>query len=144
MLLEGLLAAERSRCGTRPDIRALTCRHQAVLVLRWFLSVDGTLIDGDRNRTPGPTPGVDLWRSGKHDNHGRNVQVVTAPAGWPPWTSDMRPGREHDTTARCDRAAGRCGQHSRTEPSTVTPDKWTCKGRHRIAGIIRLLMAEPG
>ncbi len=37
MLLEGLLAAERSRCGTRSDIRALTCRHQAVLVLRWFL-----------------------------------------------------------------------------------------------------------
>jgi hypothetical protein len=38
-------------------------------------------------------------RWGKHDNHGGNVQVITAPDGWPIWTSDVRPGREHDTTA---------------------------------------------
>lgn len=25
--------------------------------------------------------------------------VITAPDGWPLWTSDVRPGREHDTTA---------------------------------------------
>jgi len=31
--------------------------------------------------------------------HGGNVQVITAPDGWPIWTSDVRPGREHDTTA---------------------------------------------
>src|SRR5260370_4582857 len=60
---------------------------------------DGTLIETDRCATPGPTPGVDLWWSGKHANHGGNVQVVTAPDGWPIWTSDVRPGREHDTTA---------------------------------------------
>jgi hypothetical protein len=36
---------------------------------------------------------------GKHDNHGGNIQVVTVPDGWPIWTSDVRPGREHDTTA---------------------------------------------
>jgi hypothetical protein len=33
---------------------------------------------------------------------GGNVQVVTAPGGWPLWTSDVRPGREHNTT--CARA----------------------------------------
>jgi DDE superfamily endonuclease len=151
VFLEGLLQAERARRGTRADTRALTCRQQAVVILRWFLdgtrlrqlatdngiakstaydylheginvlaarapklestllaakaaghghiSVDGTLIETDRNRTPGPTPGVDLWWSGKHDNHGGNVQVVTAPDGWPLWTSEVRPGREHDTTA---------------------------------------------
>lgn len=60
--------------------------------------IDGTLIETDRCRTPGPTPGVDLWWSGKHDNHGGNVQVITAPEGWPLWTSQVRPGREHDTT----------------------------------------------
>ncbi len=38
-------------------------------------------------------------RSGKHDNHCGNVQVITAPDGWPLWTSPVRPGREHDTTA---------------------------------------------
>jgi hypothetical protein len=63
------------------------------------ISIDGTLIETDRCRTPGPTPGVDLWWSGKHANHGGNVQVVTVPDGWPIWTSPVRPGREHDTTA---------------------------------------------
>lgn len=63
------------------------------------VTIDGTLIATDRVSVPGPTPGVDLWWSGKHDQHGGNVQVVTAPDGWPIWTSDVRPGREHDTTA---------------------------------------------
>lgn len=63
------------------------------------VNIDGTLIETDRCRTPGPTPGVDLWWSGKHHNHGGNVQVITAPDGWPLWTSPVRPGREHDTTA---------------------------------------------
>ena len=30
------------------------------------ISIDGTLIETDRVRTPGPTEGVDLWWSGKH------------------------------------------------------------------------------
>ncbi len=63
------------------------------------LNIDGTLIETDRCATPGPTAGVDLWWSGKHDNHGGNIQVITAPDGWPLWTSHVRPGREHDTTA---------------------------------------------
>jgi hypothetical protein len=64
--------------------------------------IDGTLIETDRCRAPGPTPGVDRWWSGKHHTHGGNVQVVSAPDGWPLWTSPVRPGREHDTTAlRC-------------------------------------------
>jgi DDE superfamily endonuclease len=64
------------------------------------VNIEGTLIETDRCRTPGPTAGVDLWWSGKHDNHGGNVQVITAPDGWPLWTSPARPGREHDTTAQ--------------------------------------------
>ncbi|MGN9912663.1 transposase family protein [Phytohabitans sp. LJ34] len=63
------------------------------------VNVDGMLIETDRCHTPGPTPGVDLWWSGKHNNHGGNIQVITVPDGWPIWTSDVRPGREHDTTA---------------------------------------------
>ena len=51
------------------------------------VTIDGTLIETDRCRTPGPTPGVDLRWSGKHDNHGGNVQVITAPDGWPKVTS---------------------------------------------------------
>ena len=70
------------------------------------LTVDGTLIRTDRCRAPGPTARtdrpdgrVDLWWSGKHAAHGGNVQVIAAPDGWPLWTSPVRPGREHDTTA---------------------------------------------
>ena len=61
--------------------------------------VDGTLIHTDRISVPGPTSGVDLWWSGKHQRHDGNIQVVSAPDGWPLWTSDVRPGREHDMTA---------------------------------------------
>jgi hypothetical protein len=74
------------------------------------VSVDGTLIGTDRVGEPGPSTRkakggtgkrkrVDLWWSGKHHRHGGNIQVVTAPDGWPLWTSPVRPGREHDTTA---------------------------------------------
>jgi hypothetical protein len=70
------------------------------------VTVDGTLIRTDRCRAPGPTARadraearVDLWWSGKHAAHGGNVQVIAAPDGWPIWTSGVRPGREHDTTA---------------------------------------------
>jgi hypothetical protein len=77
--------------------------HAALLAAKMagydHVNIDGTLIETDRCRTPGPTPGVDLWWSGKHDNHGGNIQVITAPDGWPLWTSEVRPGREHDTTA---------------------------------------------
>jgi hypothetical protein len=70
------------------------------------VTVDGTLIRTDRCRVAGPTARadrperrVDLWWSGKHAAHGGNIQVVAAPDGWPIWTSGVRPGREHDTTA---------------------------------------------
>jgi hypothetical protein len=70
------------------------------------VTVDGTLIRTDRCHVPGPTARtdrsgrqVDLWWSGKHTAHGGNVQVIAAPDGWPIWTSGVRPGREHDTTA---------------------------------------------
>ena len=57
------------------------------------------MIYTDRTCTPGPTSGVDLWWSGKHKHHGGNIQVMSAPDGWPLWISEVRPGREHDTTA---------------------------------------------
>ncbi|GIF09840.1 hypothetical protein Asi03nite_73780 [Actinoplanes siamensis] len=63
------------------------------------VNIDGILVETDRCRTPGPTAGVDLWWSGKHNSHGGNVQVVTVADGCPIWTCDVRPGREHDITA---------------------------------------------
>ena len=76
--------------------------HGALLTARMaghtHIHLDGTLIPTDRSKTPGPNPGIDLWWSGKHHHHGGNIQVLTAPDGWPLWTSQVRPGREHDTT----------------------------------------------
>lgn len=86
--------------------------------------VDGTLIYTDRNHTPGPTPGVDLWWSGKHHHHGGNIQVVSAPDGWPLWTSDVRPGREHDTTA------------ARADPDLLTQIRtWVDDGQYGLADL---------
>jgi DDE superfamily endonuclease len=86
--------------------------------------LDGTLISTDRNSTPGPTRGVDLWWSGKHRHHGGNIQVVSAPDGWPLWTSPVRPGREHDTTA------------ARADPDLLTQiTAWVHDGQHGLADL---------
>ena len=85
---------------------------------------DGTLIYTDRIATPGPTPGVDLWWSGKHKHHGGNIQVVSAPDGWPLWTSEVRPGREHDITA------------ARTDPDLIAViTAWVGEGRPGLADL---------
>lgn len=80
---------------------------------------DGTLI-----RTAGPTRGVDLCCSGKHHHHGGNIQVITAPDGWPLWTSGVRPGREHDTSA------------ARADPDLLSRiTDWTSNERHALADL---------
>jgi DDE superfamily endonuclease len=78
-----------------PDLAdALTAAEQAGLT---HLNLDGTVIRTDRIHTPGPR-GSDLWWSGKHKHHGGTIQVLSGTDGWPLWVSDVRPGREHDTT----------------------------------------------
>ena len=78
-----------------PNLRqALNAAQQAGLT---HVNLDGIVIATDRVATPGPN-GADLWWSGKHKHHGGNIQVISAPDGWPLWVSDVRPGREHDMT----------------------------------------------
>ncbi|WP_312882943.1 transposase family protein [Streptosporangium album] len=50
-------------------------------------------METDRCRALGPN-GADLWWSGKHKQHGGNIQVLSSPGGDPLWTSEVRPGRE--------------------------------------------------
>jgi hypothetical protein len=69
----------------------------------WYVNLDGVVIRTDRVTTPGPN-NADLWWSGKHKHHGGNIEVISAPDGWPLWTCDVRPGREHDVS--CARAHG--------------------------------------
>jgi hypothetical protein len=99
-LHEGIDALAAAAPGLRGALLAARAAGHA------HVTVDGTLIRTDRCRAPGPTTRadradarVDLWWSGKHAAHGGNVQVIAAPDGWPLWTSGVRPGREHDTTA---------------------------------------------
>jgi DDE superfamily endonuclease len=77
------------------------CVHDALLAAKaagaTHLNLDGTLIHTDRVAMRGPN-GADLWWSGKHKDHGGNIQVLSYPDGFPGWVSDVRPGREHDTT----------------------------------------------
>jgi hypothetical protein len=83
-----------------PDIHgALTA---AVAFGATHVNLDGTLIVTDRLALKGPN-GADPWWSGKHKRHGGNIQVLCLPDGFPLWVSDVRPGREHDTT--CAKAA---------------------------------------
>jgi hypothetical protein len=110
--------------------------HGALLAARaaghTHVNLDGTLVHTDRVSTPGPTTArartrsgpqrckVDLFWSGKHHCHGGNVQVVTAPDGWPLWVSPVRPGREHDITA------------ARHDPQVLaTLEQW-CDQRHGV------------
>lgn len=83
-----------------PDVHDALAAARAAGVTH--LNLDGTLIHTDRVATRGPN-GADLWWSGKHRHHGGNLQVLSGPDGFPGWVSDVRPGREHDTT--CARAA---------------------------------------
>lgn len=85
--------------------------HEALLAAKaagaTHVNLDGTLIHTDRVATKGPN-GADLWWSGKHRHHGGNIQVLSDPDGFPGWVSEIRPGREHDTT-RAKAAPGLLG-----------------------------------
>ena len=76
-----------------PDVLAQALREG------WtFVCLDGTLITSTRCSAPSPA-GHDLWYSGKHKQHGGNIQVVADPTGYPVWVSDVEPGSTHDITA---------------------------------------------
>lgn len=61
--------------------------------------LDGTLIATDNCTALNPDSGFDLWFSGKHKQHGGNVQVLTDPTGYPVWVGPVEPGSTHDITA---------------------------------------------
>jgi hypothetical protein len=80
-----------------PDVHSVLAAGKAD---EWtHVTIDGTLIETDRCRTPNPDTGHDLWYSGKHHTHGGNVQVIGDPAGFPVAVSDVEPGSTHDLKA---------------------------------------------
>jgi len=64
-----------------------------------FVCLDGTLIATDRCSAKNPESGHDAWYSGKHKQHGGNIQVLCGPTGYPEWVSPVEPGSTHDITA---------------------------------------------
>ena len=83
-----------------PDVYEAILAASAAGATRLYL--DGTLIRTDRVAMRGPND-ADLWWSGEHKHHGGDIRVLSDPTGFPIWVSDVRPGREHDTT--CAKAA---------------------------------------
>ena len=71
-----------------PDLS--TALERAVAAGYTHLNLDGTVIRTDRVAAPGPNK-ADLWWSGKHKHHGGNVQVISAPDGWPLWVAPELP-----------------------------------------------------
>ncbi|AXB45527.1 transposase family protein [Amycolatopsis albispora] len=47
---------------------------------------------------------IDLWYAGKARAFGGNIQLLTDPAGFPLWVSDVEPGSVHDMTIASDQA----------------------------------------
>ena len=88
-----------------PDLHAVLAAGKAA---GWtHVTLDGTLITTDRCRATNPETGHDLWFSGKHAEHGGNVQIVGDPTGFPVAVSDVQPGSVHDLAAA--RATGFLG-----------------------------------
>lgn len=64
--------------------------------------LDGKIFSADRlgeKTTSVKGDPIDLWYSGKAHEHGANIQVLTAPDGFPLWVCDVEPGSVHDLTA---------------------------------------------
>ena len=62
------------------------------------IELDGTLIPTTRLAVR-TERGNDAWYSGKHKQHGGNLQVLYDPHGFPVWVSPVEPGCTHDITA---------------------------------------------
>ena len=62
----------------RPSLRSALLAAKAAE--HSHVNLDGTLIETDRVAAPGPTPGADLWWSGKHHQHGGNHQPLPGKA----------------------------------------------------------------
>jgi hypothetical protein len=71
--------------------------------------LDGKLFSSDRldeKTTSKKGNQIDLWYSGKAHQPGGNVQVLSAPDGFPLWVSEVEPGSVHDLTAAREHVLG--------------------------------------
>ncbi len=74
-----------------------------------YLILDGKVFSADRygekTLSVKDRP-IDLWYSGKAREFGGNIQLLTAPDGFPLWVSPVEPGSTHDITAATEHLLG--------------------------------------
>jgi DDE superfamily endonuclease len=93
--------------------------------------------EAPRRRTGGPRgqpSAIDAVTS-RPTAHGGNVQVIAAPDGWPIWTSPVRPGREHDTTALRSHAQALPLLAAWTDPTHAVPADLGYEGERTVLTI---------
>jgi len=84
-----------------------------------YVMIDGTLIETNRVAAAGPTLGVDLWWSGKHGNHGGNIQVSPGRLAVMDLPGTPRPRTRHHRPARAHRGAAPADRLDRRTPTRV-------------------------
>ena len=98
-LHEGIDALAAQAPGLRGALLAAR-RRAHPRARRWHADPHRSLLGARPDRPPRPPryPGGSVV-VGQAPRPWRQHPVITAPDGWPIWTSPVRPGREHDTTA---------------------------------------------
>ncbi|HEX6467800.1 MAG TPA: transposase family protein [Streptosporangiaceae bacterium] len=83
-----------------PDLRQVLERAAADGLA--YVILDGKIFSADRcgeQTTSVKGEQIDLWYSGKAHEHGGLIQAISAPDGFPLWTSNAEPGSTHDLIA---------------------------------------------
>jgi hypothetical protein len=83
-----------------PDLRQVL--EQAAADGLAYVILDGKIFAADRcgeQTTSVKGHSIDLWYSGKAHEHGGLIQGISAPDGFPLWTSQVEPGSVHDLIA---------------------------------------------
>lgn len=92
-----------------------------------LVCLDGALVAADRCRAKSES-GHDAWYSGKHKQHGGNVQVLCDPSGYPVWASPAEPGSTHDITCARAHALGPLYKAATDGLPTLTDKGYTGAG----------------
>ncbi|MGH3391367.1 MAG: transposase family protein [Actinomadura sp.] len=86
--------------GWAPDLHTVLERAAAKGLP--YVILDGKIFSADRcgeqtQSVKGES--IDVWYSGKAHEHGGLIQAISAPDGFPLWTSEVEPGSTHDISA---------------------------------------------
>jgi len=100
-----------------------------------LVSLDGSPIAIDNCSATNSESGYGMWYSGKHNQHGGNVQVLCDPSGFPVWVGPGELRSAHDVTADERNAFPQPYQAAAAGLPTPTYKSWADTGiRARCTG----------